>query len=80
MTKQEKEQYKDKAPIGVYCCSYGAEVYLMDIIYGIEDYAVVKIVYSNKTEYYKPKIRYGLKSSSFRIYGVTYDMGKFMRC
>lgn len=42
MTKAEKEMYSNKYPIGVYTLSNFGGIAVLDVIYGIDDYVVVK--------------------------------------
>lgn len=55
----------------------GVEIYAVD--YGIDDRIVCKAIYGAVT-YHRVKLRYGVKKTTFRIYGRTYDLSEFLRC
>lgn len=79
MTKQEKELYKGKRPIAVFGESNWGGVEVLDIIYGIEDYIVARYNFGEPQEAHRVKIRYGVKSTSFRLGRRTYNLDNFMR-
>ena len=72
MTKTEMEQYKDKKPIGVYPMSNWGGVEILDVLHGIDDYAVWRYNFGEPEEkIHKTKIRYGVN----RAYIIT-DSGQ----
>lgn len=76
MTKQEKEQYKDKRVIAVYPMSNWGGIEILDILYGIEDYVIYRFNFGEPQEVHKAKIRYGVNHSSFKTcagYSVRFD-------
>lgn len=76
MTKQEKKEYENKRPIGFYCLSNLGGIEILDILYGIEDYVVVRY-YGNS--YHRVKINYGVNHTSFRIGRRTIRLDECMR-
>lgn len=76
MTKQEKLEYKDKKPIGVYCMSNCGGIEIMDIKYGIEDYVIWRFNFGEPQEVHKSKIYSGVRHTSFRTtagYSIRLD-------
>lgn len=76
MTKVEKEKYKDVRPIAVYPMTNWGGVEILDVLCGIEDYAVYRFNFGEPQELHKAKIRYGANHNSFRTsagYSVRLD-------
>lgn len=80
MTKQEKEIYRHKKPIAVYCMSNWGGVEILDILYGIDDYVVARFNFGEPQEPHRVKIRYGVKTDTFRIGRTTIHLDECMRC
>lgn len=72
MTKEEKAKYSEKKPIAVYPLSNYGGIEILDILYGIDDYVVVR--YYGKS-YHKVK----LNGNSFRIGRLTINLINCMR-
>lgn len=76
MTKQEKKEYENKRPIGVYCLSNWGGIEILDILYGIDDYVVYRFNFGEPQELHRAKINYGVNHSSFRTsagYSIRLD-------
>ena len=76
MTRQEKEQYKDKKAVAVFPMTNWGGIEIMDILYGINDYAVYRFNFGEPQELHKAKINYGVNHDSFRTfagYSVRFD-------
>ena len=65
MTKEEKAKYKDAKAVATYCLSNLGGIEILDILYGIDDYVVVR--YYGES-YHRVKINYTMSGRSyFRI-------------
>ena len=76
MTKEEREQYKDKKPIAVFPIGSYLGVEILDIQHGIDDRAIYK--YSDSDKIFSAKIKYG-KRDSFRTDNYTVFLDECLR-
>ncbi len=84
MTKTEREgmndYYKGRKPLAVYPMSNWGGVEVLDIIYGIDDYAVVRYNFGDVEEkVHKLKIRYDSGSPYVRLDGNRIRFDECMR-
>jgi len=78
MTKQEKEYYSKKEAVATYCLSNWGGIEILDILYGIDDYAVVR--YYGES-YHRVKVNYLANGDSyFRIGRLRIKLSECMRC
>ena len=80
MTKTEMAEYADKKPIGVYPMSNWGGLEVLDILYGIDDYAVVRFNFGEpEKKIHKVKIYYGARTTYIRVDGVHVVLSDVMR-
>lgn len=80
MTKEEIAEYSSKKPIAVYPMSNWGGVEILDIIYGIDDYAIWRFNFGEPEEkIHRSKIKYGASTASITVEGTHVSLGDCMR-
>ena len=81
MTREEKTKYQDKKAVAV-CCDGLVGIECLDIIYGIDDYMVVR-GYNNDLHKVKVYERINTENPEgyhyIKLYGRRYNTSDFMR-
>lgn len=76
MTKKEKSLYQVKKAVAV-CCDGLVGLQCLDVLYGIDDYMIVK-GYTN--DLHRVKINYTATGDSYiRLYNRRYRLSDFLR-
>lgn len=79
MTKAEMAEYADKKPIAVYPMGNWGGLEVLDIIYGINDYAVVRFNFGEPDKkVHKVKIYYDRQTPHIQVDGVHVSLGECM--
>ena len=80
MTRAEMEVYKDKKPIAVYPMSNWGGVEILDVQYGIEDYAIARYNFGKaEDKVHRVKIKYSADSAYIRLDGNQIRLDECMR-
>lgn len=80
MTKQEMEKYKDSKPIAVHSISNFGGVEIMDIEYGIEDYAIWRYNFGEpEKRLHRSKIGNGNGYQFIQVDDFRIRLDKFIR-
>lgn len=74
--KKEYQNKKDLKPIGYWCISNCLQIELLNIIYNINDYAVIRAA----KKIHVLKIYYNVNSSYINMYGMHLNFNDCMRC